>query len=97
MTPNRWQQVKSILDGALERSPNSRGAFLETICAEDLELRREVESLLEFEDAEADFIGESVFELSENLFEAKADAFIGKNFGNYKIEREIGAGGRQMP
>ncbi len=93
MTHNRWQQVKSILDGALERSPNSRGAFLETICAEDLELRREVESLLEFEDAEADFIGESVFELSENLFEAKADAFIGKNFGNYKIEREIGAGG----
>jgi len=93
MLPERWRQIKKILDSTLEHSPKSRGAFLNSVCAGDAELRREIESLLEFEDAETDFIGESVFELTDNLFDTDAKSFIGKNFGNYKIAHEIGAGG----
>jgi len=46
MNPERWQQASRILEIALERSPERRAAYLDEVCANDDELRREVESLL---------------------------------------------------
>ena len=46
MTPEEWQHVKQILDGALEIAPGERVAFLDQACAGDATLRAEVESLL---------------------------------------------------
>ena len=46
MTPERWQQVKAIFDGAVECSSASRIAYIRERCGKDEELRREVESLL---------------------------------------------------
>ena len=46
MTPERWQQVKQILQSALERNPAERAAFLAEACADDSALRSEVESLI---------------------------------------------------
>jgi hypothetical protein len=43
MTPERWQQLKAVLAGALERAPGERCAYLGQACTEP-ELRREVES-----------------------------------------------------
>lgn len=43
--PERWQEVKKVLAGALERTPRERGAYLDQACAEAA-LRREVESLI---------------------------------------------------
>ena len=45
MTPERWQEVKKALAGALERTPAERRAYLDQACADD-SLRREVESLI---------------------------------------------------
>ena len=46
MTPERWQKVDKLLEQALEKEPDRRGSFLEEACANDEELRREVEALL---------------------------------------------------
>lgn len=46
MTPERWAQVKSVLAAALERRDEERQAYLEAVCAEDSDLRDDVESLL---------------------------------------------------
>jgi hypothetical protein len=46
MTPERWQQVKDVLNGALELAPEERPAFLDQACSKDHSLRRDVESLL---------------------------------------------------
>lgn len=46
MTPERWQQVKGVLENVLEITPPERDAFLDQACDGDQELRREVESLL---------------------------------------------------
>ena len=46
MTPERWQQVKGVLQEALEIAPEQRPAFLDSVCSTDHSLRREVESLL---------------------------------------------------
>src|SRR5277367_2725648 len=43
--PERWQEVKKVLAGALERTPEQRGAYLDQSCT-DATLRREVESLI---------------------------------------------------
>jgi hypothetical protein len=47
MNPERWQRVKEILNEALDRDPETRGAFLDEKCHADKELRGEVESLLQ--------------------------------------------------
>jgi hypothetical protein len=46
MTPERWQQVKGVLQEALELAPEQRPAFLDRACSTDHSLRGEVESLL---------------------------------------------------
>lgn len=46
MTPERWRQIKAIFQEASERAEAERAVFLDTACAGDAELRREVESLL---------------------------------------------------
>ena len=46
MTPERWQQVKEILHGAMQKTPKDRSAFLAQACQTDPALRSEVESLL---------------------------------------------------
>ena len=50
MSPERWQQLKQILQSALERYPAQRFAFLRQACAGNAELRKEVESLVSSHD-----------------------------------------------
>jgi eukaryotic-like serine/threonine-protein kinase len=52
MTPERWQQIKVVLHGALELKPQQRSGFLAKACADDPTLRQEVESLLAVDDQE---------------------------------------------
>ena len=46
MTPERWRQIEDVFQAALDRESEGRSAFLETACADDVELRRGVDSLL---------------------------------------------------
>ena len=43
MTPERWQQIKSLLEASLDRDPFERDAFLNEACAGDPDLRMQVE------------------------------------------------------
>lgn len=46
MNPERWQQIREVLEKALELAPGLRTAFLESACSSDPLLRHEVEALL---------------------------------------------------
>ncbi|MCU1420648.1 MAG: protein kinase, partial [Microbacteriaceae bacterium] len=46
MTPERWLQLKAIVQSALARPAPARAAFVVEACGNDVELRAEVESLL---------------------------------------------------
>jgi serine/threonine-protein kinase len=46
MTPERWLQVKAIVQAALARPAPARAAFVVEACGNDVALRAEVESLL---------------------------------------------------
>ena len=44
MTPERWRQIDSLAQAALERGGDQRVAFLDEACAGDDALRGDVES-----------------------------------------------------
>jgi serine/threonine-protein kinase len=50
----RWQQIESLFQEALERDPAERHAWLREACQGDSDLRREVASLLANHQAAAD-------------------------------------------
>jgi serine/threonine protein kinase len=95
MNPERWIQVKDVIEAVLERPPSERAAYLDKSCGADGELLSEVESLLVFEES----VEKDIFEnnhlpcvFSEET-KAQSSGFIGKQIGKYRIERELGAGG----
>jgi non-specific serine/threonine protein kinase/serine/threonine-protein kinase len=46
MTPERWEQIREVLEKALELAPGQRSVYLEGVCCSDPTLRKEVEALL---------------------------------------------------
>ncbi len=46
MTPERWEQIRDLLEKALELAPEQRSAYLDGACSSDPALRKEVEDLL---------------------------------------------------
>lgn len=87
MTPQRWQEVKSTLAGALELDEtHERAAFLERACAADADLRARVESLLAQPDDDFDLFAETMALAAEPSFESA-------RLGAYELVRELGRGG----
>jgi serine/threonine protein kinase len=94
MTPERWQQIKEVLGSVLEQPLDEQSAFLRVAAGHDERLRLEVESLLEFQAAEANFIEVSALEVTARSVAAEpADALAGEQIGPFQVEREIGRGG----
>ncbi|HVB85189.1 MAG TPA: protein kinase [Candidatus Dormibacteraeota bacterium] len=88
MTPERWQEVKKVLAGALEKAPEERSAYLNATCA-DAEVRREVESLLvEYESGDFSPADEPTL-----IPEASGAPKSGDRLGPYEVVARIGAGG----
>src|SRR5215813_11588320 len=56
MNNQRWQRIEELYHAALERAPEDRAAFLAEACADDSDLRREVEELLRYDGAAESFI-----------------------------------------
>ena len=88
MTSDRYRQVKSILQHALELDRAGQDAFLETACHDDPELRAEVRSLLEHDEQAAGFLEKPVMEAAE----AALRLTPGSRLGPYEIVEAIGAG-----
>jgi serine/threonine protein kinase/tetratricopeptide (TPR) repeat protein len=101
MTPELWQQVKDVLERALERAPSERPAFLDQACDGDQGLRREVESLLAADEAlPADkklspgLLSQPALAVSTAVgLRPETDLWIGRWVGPYKIVEQIGVGG----
>jgi serine/threonine protein kinase len=80
--PQRWAKIESLYHAALAKDRGERSAYLATECAQDAELRGEVESLLGCADAE--------------LVSPTADGYHfppGIRLGSYEIIAPLGAGG----
>ena len=98
VSPDRWQQIKTLFTQAAAKSTEDRAAFLEKACGSDIELRNEIENLFA-EDKADGFLENPVYAATPRLFEndsttdGAAENLIGKMLGPYKILRELGRGG----
>src|SRR3984893_9174378 len=86
MTPERWQQIKLVLQEALELPPRQRSGFLAKVCSDDAALRQEVESFLALGDEEA---RTSFFQSSANHVTLPP----GTKLGDYEVQSLLGVGG----
>ena len=93
MTPERWQQVEEVLQGALDRAPRERAAFLEQACWGDAELQSEAASLISAHDDANDFIEEPAIARDARVLLGVQPTKAGQEIGPFKIIRELGSGG----
>jgi serine/threonine protein kinase/Flp pilus assembly protein TadD len=94
MKQEHWEQVREIFDGALEHAPDQRSRFLDDVCANDEEVRREVESLLASLDGAESFLETPAVAKVADQIAAKTEKLEpGTRFGHYEIIGQIGSGG----
>ena len=87
-----WQKIKDVFALAVEQPLERRTDFLREACGDDEALRAEVESLLAAGDAPDPVIESNNYALPSLIGEG-GDGYEGKDFGHYRILREIGRGG----
>jgi serine/threonine protein kinase len=85
--PEHWEKIKQIVGDALDLPSSQRPAFLDDACAQNPDLRSEVESLLTAHHAAGDL---SNAPWSEQALDA---ALEGQSIGPYRLIRKLGEGG----
>jgi eukaryotic-like serine/threonine-protein kinase len=94
MNDDRWQKVQTLLSGALAQPADARGPFLDEACAGDPGLRHEVESLLEWEEKEPEFLERPAAEAHASLAGGpEASDLSGNSVGHYQVLSKLGEGG----
>ena len=87
-TPEQWARIKEIVGAALEQEQAARTAFLDQACAQNRELRAEVESLLSAH-AEAGGLSENPW-ANAPIVDAGGES---KTVGPYRLLQVLGVGG----
>lgn len=97
---DRWRRLEGLFYEAVELDPDARKAFLDERCAEDAELRKEVESLLKSADVSSsdrplDFLQKPIQDAARNVVSIPPPLALkpGARFGRYEVLTTVGAGG----
>ena len=88
----RWQQIESLFQEALQCDPAERDAYLQEACHGDTDLQREVASLLANHQAATDFKPWAAAAAAK-LIDGPASLEPGQCLGPYRIECFLAAGG----
>ena len=94
MTPERWQEIRAVFDHAVGLHADERSRYLDEACANDIELRDEVESLLASDQhAGPAFLNIPAVDLTVPFDDLRPSPRLGRRIGAYTILEEIGHGG----
>ena len=69
---DRWRRLEALFYEALELKPEARAEFLDRRCGGDMELRNEVERLLESAEKPTDFLARPVLEAADQMVDARS-------------------------
>ena len=90
---DRWSATERIFHAALERPVEARAAFLAEACGDDVELRRDVQSLLD-EASSTGFLEQPALQVAAGLVTSASIApLTGQRIGVYSITALLGRGG----
>jgi non-specific serine/threonine protein kinase/serine/threonine-protein kinase len=99
MTPERWEQIREVLEKALELAPEQRSAYLDEACSSDPALREEVDALLVHSSnlpsgfLQSSAMAEMVAAEMEGIVSASA-LEAGQEFAQrFRLIRKLGEGG----
>jgi serine/threonine protein kinase/TolB-like protein len=92
---DRWRRLESLFYDALELPAEARLEFLDRHCGGDLELRKEVEALLDSAEKPIDFLEKPVLDAAHQMMEQDRRKAIaaGTRLAHYEIISMLGAGG----
>jgi len=95
MDAERLKQIEEIYHAVLEIAPDKRESFFKDYSGADGDLRREVESLLSFENTFDSFLDQPPESLAAEMFaeQEKQTSRINQQIGHYKIKKLLGKGG----
>jgi eukaryotic-like serine/threonine-protein kinase len=100
MDAERARRLEELYHSALEREAVERDSFLEIACGEDAALRRELESLLAYDEKAEDFIESPALEAAARLAAQNQSpshevtkAFADQVVAHYRIAGKLGGGG----
>src|SRR5262245_52416940 len=94
MTPERYKQIKSIFQSAVDLQRSEQAIFLDEACSGDEGLRREVEDLLSSHGRVKDSVEVIASEVAATMLaEPQSGSLIGRRIGAYQIIDQIGRGG----
>jgi serine/threonine protein kinase len=92
VTESRFQKIKEVFATVSETPPENRAEILRKTCGDDLALLEEVESLLAASDEPENVIEKNALNF-DSFTNSNGKNYAGRDFGHYKIIREIGHGG----
>jgi eukaryotic-like serine/threonine-protein kinase len=94
MDAEQYKRVDELLDAVLELEPQNRPAFLDKVCGSNLQLRREIESLLQTYPKLGNFIETPAMEVAAQSLADDSDlSLTGSQIAHYKILSPLGSGG----
>ena len=95
MNSDQWARIKEIFQLALDLPSAERAAFVREASCGDEDLRAEVQSLLDAEPGDDDFLSGSAADYVPDAVadQAAGDRNLGRHIGPYRLVRELGAGG----
>ena len=91
MSPERLRQVDGVFQSAIDLPPERRREFLDQACANDSDLRSEVESLISSHEQSGDFIAGSAADVAAAVL--GGDSLQGKQVSQYQVGTRLGSGG----
>ena len=93
MTPERWEQIGALYDQLLSTPTAQRAALLDHACADDPDLRREIESMLAAYEADPDFLEQPAVSALDAQAMPLPDVEGETTIGPYRFVRLLGRGG----
>ncbi len=95
MDSERLKQIEEIYHAVIDLPSEDQKSFIDKCCGDDEDLRREVESLLDFDGPADNFIDASPESLAAEMFTGTEDRgrLIDEKIGHYHIISKIGEGG----
>jgi len=93
MKPERYKQIEELYHSVRGRKPEERAAFLEQSCSVDEALRREVESLLSYDERAKLFIETPPDDVAAAMLAEQKQSMVGRTLGHYRVVSLLGSGG----
>ena len=93
MTDERFQKVKRLFNQVAGLAPEERSKQLDVACADDDELRANVEKLLAGHDSGDTFVHSAVAEAASHALDAPGQSSVGRVFGAWRLVSLIDRGG----